>query len=961
MQKLKIENRKLKREVEIEKLKQSIVLRKKKEEHKQRYLSLFSIASNAVESLQKVLSENPTEDSKIEFKQLVLSYNELLEDKMKFIMEESEDSSTIDSVNDKRTLLQLCENEEWKYIGKYASQHSFGKWILNEENEKHENPFFICCRKGVLSVIKAFHTVSNSFEVFVPNRMSYDKFKEIAIQESCENGNLEVVDWLMRNYNFGECFFNYASKVGDLGLVKLSFLYYENLIKELQNPLLPAATYGNFHIVKWLYSKRKLTQDELKDCIIVSVKNNYTEIVKWIVARGCSPKNLVDTDDCLNRTCLLISVSKGNLELVKFFINNGCSIDERDDDGNTSLHIAASKGNLEIIQWLLENTNSDNPLLKSSVNGTCIMIAAKQKQVDMVVWMLQHGASIHENSLLREDKIVKSNESCKDILIHEKIYDDVAKLVDMDKEEQKFNAAVIKDISSSKKKNRRRKKKKKKYSEFDIIPPYANTTYSQKELNFVLSKFPINLAGPFHVFCGKKFEISKKLDKEVIFMIIMCACINGKLSYVYDCIEKGIEIDECTLNMMIQIAINHWNIDLYKCCLDLQASESYIHVEFSSFFTETLEEGIAKPIPQAITTPELFLEILHNYSTLYGMEIRELEQSEDENADNYFLAFDVIWKKLLQTYVDDDHYSEHIYLFFEMTCNYLKENLPDDFSLDMKWYISFSELLETNSLFLLKIVYRILFENNPNLSTHVYMNSLFYIKKCPFTILEYILEKEEEITRCRIFSLMLYLGYTEKIPVDYIIESKIGFKILDWISKRILYEEVDWVKVYNAFEFLENIGSFNDVDIFEDENIVYFGNDDKWLPILQKIISYGANPNIKFKESENILALSIACNAFEIFFWLLSNCNVNSCLSHDIGDKNILYVTMTNEKISEGFKQKIYFAIIAYSVKHNFNAMAELMGTMPQNLKQDLLQQSKYKLLFYNLITIEQSRVGKTN
>ena len=108
------------------------------------------------------------------------------------------------------------------------------------------------------------------------------------------------------------------------------------------------------------------------------------------------------------------AVRSNNLDEMKR-LSQGLDIFSKDEDGNTALHIASANGNLDIVRFLLANKNRVvlenediqawhdeafhvSPELIDEWNGnneTPLYIAAKNGNMEMVKYLVEHGANVN--------------------------------------------------------------------------------------------------------------------------------------------------------------------------------------------------------------------------------------------------------------------------------------------------------------------------------------------------------------------------------------------------------------------------------------------------------------------------------------------------------------------------------------------------------------------------------------
>lgn len=358
----------------------------------------------------------------------------------------------IGCINEKRSLLELCKQEAWTYIEEnhFMKQK---KWKINEKDECCNTPIFICCRKGALSTLKILRSGIKRFRV---NQRNIDDATLLLV--ACRSGNVELVKWLMEEGSdihetdrYDNSSIIIATRDGHLDLVQ--FLVEQGCNVNHKNrsgetPFLIASSEGYLEIAQYLVGIGCSIRDKIltsgSSCIHLAAIGGHIKVFEWLISIGFDPSEVIDEKN----SCVSITACEGHLELMKFLIEKGYSIHDRNNAGMTPLLLAAhykrydmvklliehggsikdkniagrtcltiisSYGNLELIQYLVDKGCS---LQETTSIGSCIMIAALNKHIDCVIWMLNNGASLDENYILDFEgniKIVKY--SCRDILI----------------------------------------------------------------------------------------------------------------------------------------------------------------------------------------------------------------------------------------------------------------------------------------------------------------------------------------------------------------------------------------------------------------------------------------------------------------------------------------------------------------------------------------------------------------
>lgn len=317
-----------------------------------------------------------------------------------------------------KTLLELCQNEEWDEIEKSISEKIEG-WNLIGTDYTGDAPLFILAREGKLSIIEAIHAKKNFFPL--------PKHLNTLTNEACKSGNVDLVLWCIEH----ECAslngtIVTAIEFGHLDIVKL--LFSKGRKFDERNSLgysciLIAAKHGNLDILKYIHQNGGSLDDvtdNRENCILLASLYGHLDMVKWLSQNG----NSIHSVDIGNYSCVLSAACQGKLEVINWLIENGCSLDEINNFGETCITIASREGYIDLIQWLIEKGQS---LSTCSKDGTCIIEAAKNNRIDLVIWMLNNGSSIDENSYRSEDGDINTGPSCEKILKDNGTYEIVKK------------------------------------------------------------------------------------------------------------------------------------------------------------------------------------------------------------------------------------------------------------------------------------------------------------------------------------------------------------------------------------------------------------------------------------------------------------------------------------------------------------------------------------------------------
>ena len=264
-----------------------------------------------------------------------------------------------DGPSKRKTLLELCEREEWNIIIE-SLQDLIHVWDFDERNADNNTPIHICCEKGALNVLQ---------HLLKPKKFNIKEHKgkhgNSCVLLAAQNGHLETLKWLIEN----------GCSINDRN-------------DDNESCLMLASMEGHLETVKWLIengSSINERDDNEYSCLLRASMGGHLEIVKWLIENGCS----IHDRDIFGHSCLYHALSEdGNCETANWLIENGCSIQ------NSDLLMGAANGYLETLKLLFKkgysikkrNNHGDSCLLRSSMNG----------ELETVKWLVENGCPMKE-------------------------------------------------------------------------------------------------------------------------------------------------------------------------------------------------------------------------------------------------------------------------------------------------------------------------------------------------------------------------------------------------------------------------------------------------------------------------------------------------------------------------------------------------------------------------------------
>jgi hypothetical protein len=229
-----------------------------------------------------------------------------------------------------------------------------------------QHSFETACLNGSVDIVKEHLSINNSF---------YKNIEPEFIELLCEDGNTDIIMYL---FNLGVSFtpdsITAALENGhfDLGM----FLYYNTTVGVDPTTSSLIATEGNIEILHWLY-EQKVCPILWKDCLINSVSNSHTDIVKWILKT--TPLIEKVTTPLIEQDVIDIASENGNVELVSWLIQTF-----KLRPSEKSFCVAASEGHIEVLKILNQN---GQPVC---INISPVDMCAETGDSSTIEWLLRN-------------------------------------------------------------------------------------------------------------------------------------------------------------------------------------------------------------------------------------------------------------------------------------------------------------------------------------------------------------------------------------------------------------------------------------------------------------------------------------------------------------------------------------------------------------------------------------------
>ena len=312
------------------------------------------------------------------------------------------------------------------------------KWLLCmgldiDKEDNDGNTAFLCTAQKGNTPLLSFLKCKNA-NIYVYNSGG----ENALVKASLGRGNIDTVKWLLaegfqvNEKDFtGDTAFHNAAWNGDVQLIK--FLKRENADINVcnysgKNALMYACTGScDIEAVKWLLEEGFNLEDKDSDentAFLLATKEGNVSFLKFLKDEGADIKvrNKYGQNALMN-----VCFSSGDIEVVKWLLEEGFTLEEKDNDGNTSFLFAAQNGNTSILKFLkdenasvtVKNNLGENALMKACLNSN---------NFDAIKWPLQGGLqpprqSPKGYSTLHDVENIDEN--------HEKFYEESCVLINM--------------------------------------------------------------------------------------------------------------------------------------------------------------------------------------------------------------------------------------------------------------------------------------------------------------------------------------------------------------------------------------------------------------------------------------------------------------------------------------------------------------------------------------------------
>ena len=191
-------------------------------------------------------------------------------------------------------------------------------------------------------------------------------------------------------------------------------------------PLIVATVNGNLDCVKVLLNYKGDIESRNEGYgsyhsytpLLIAAFNGYFDVLSCLVENGADVNK--GTGD-INCTPLMIASRNGHVNSVALLLRHGADIDLKDVSGRTAFNHAAENDldSCEVLSCLLENGADVNNIGDDTITCTPLMIASRKGNVNIVAFLIRHGASIdrevifHSNNTAIHYAVENDRDSCE--------------------------------------------------------------------------------------------------------------------------------------------------------------------------------------------------------------------------------------------------------------------------------------------------------------------------------------------------------------------------------------------------------------------------------------------------------------------------------------------------------------------------------------------------------------------
>ena len=145
-----------------------------------------------------------------------------------------------------------------------------------------------------------------------------------------------------------------------------------------------AAQNGNLELVKWLILESGQPVDATvanNAAVRWAAKNGHLDVVRWLVKESGQAVDVTDLDNYALRA----SAQNGHLDVVRWLVKESGQAVDVTSVNNSAVCWAATNGHLDVVRWLV--LESGQPVDVTANNNVCLQHAAKNGHLDLLKWI----------------------------------------------------------------------------------------------------------------------------------------------------------------------------------------------------------------------------------------------------------------------------------------------------------------------------------------------------------------------------------------------------------------------------------------------------------------------------------------------------------------------------------------------------------------------------------------------
>ena len=311
---------------------------------------------------------------------------------------------------------------------------------VNTENKKNEEtPLCYAARKNKLDLVKELVKHKANIE-------SKNKYRATPLHLASLNGHFDIVQYLLdENEHQVVALVEATCNKGYTPLCSATNKRYIDIMKyllqkgatinhkDIKNDLIWCAlksTYRHMNkekklkIIKLLLSKGANTENKKNEetPLCYAAKKNKLDFVKELIKHKAD----IEAKNKYGCTPLHLAVIHGHLDIIQCLLDNKYQVaftESTDNNGYTPLYYATWRGYLDIMECLLQkganinHKNINNDLIWCALNSTHRNMS-KEKKVETVRFLLEHGALPNRSANLRQSVLYSHTEITKLLLLY---------------------------------------------------------------------------------------------------------------------------------------------------------------------------------------------------------------------------------------------------------------------------------------------------------------------------------------------------------------------------------------------------------------------------------------------------------------------------------------------------------------------------------------------------------------